>query len=73
LNNSGSGTWGGGNLTISANNTLNNLAGGTFDITADGRRSGTATTPINNSGLFRLNASTMGTIVTAPVNNSGNL
>jgi hypothetical protein len=73
LNNGGSGTWGGGNLTISANNTFNNLAGGTFDITDDGRLSGTATTPINNAGLFRLTAGTTGTIITAPVNNSGNL
>jgi len=53
LNNGGSGTWAGGNLNISANNALNNEAGGTFDITGDGRLSGTATTPINNAGLFR--------------------
>ena len=73
LNNGGAGTWAGGNLTMSAGVTFNNLAGGTFDITADGRLSGAATTPINNSGLFRLTAGTVSTIVTAPFNNSGTL
>jgi hypothetical protein len=73
LDNAGVGTWSGGNLTISVGNSINNLAGGTFDITADGRLSGTATTPINNSGLFRLTAGTAGTTVTAPFNNSGKL
>jgi hypothetical protein len=73
LNNGGNGSWSGGNLTISAGNSLNNLAGGTFDITADGRLSGASTTPINNSGLVRLTAGTTGTIITAPFNNGGNL
>jgi large repetitive protein len=74
LNNGGNGTWAGGNLTISPGNTFNNLAGGTFDITADGRLSGAATTPINNSGLLRLKAGTsVGTTITAPLNNSANL
>ena len=45
LNNGGVGTWAGGNLTMSAGVAFNNLAGGTFDITADGRLSGSATTP----------------------------
>jgi hypothetical protein len=73
LNNGGSGTWSGGNLTMSAGVVFNNLAGGTFDITADGRLSGTATTPINNSGFFRQTAGTVSTIVTAPFNNNGTL
>jgi hypothetical protein len=73
LNNGGTGTWSGGNLTMSAGVVFNNLAGGTFDITADGRLSGSATTPINNSGLFRQTAGTTSTIVTAPLNNSGTL
>jgi hypothetical protein len=45
LNNGGTGTWSGGNLTLSTGGVFNNLAGGTFDITADGRLSGSATTP----------------------------
>ncbi len=73
LNNSGTGTWSGGNLTLSAGVVFNNLAGGTFEITADGRLSGAATTPINNSGLFRQTAGTAGTVVTAPFNNTGTL
>src|ERR1019366_1581270 len=73
LNNGGVGTWAGGNLTMSAGVAFNNLAGGTFDITADGRLSGGATTPINNSGLFRQTAGTASTIVTVPFNNSGTL
>jgi MBG domain (YGX type) len=73
LNNGGTGTWSGGNLTLSAGVVFNNLAGGTFDITADGHVMGSATTPINNSGLFRQAAGTAGTIVTAPFNNSGTL
>ena len=73
LNNGGTGTWSGGNLTMSAGVVFNNLAGGTLDITADGHVMGSATTPINNSGLFRQAAGTAGTIVTAPFNNSGTL
>ena len=73
LNNNGTGTWSGGNLTMSAGVVFNNLSGGTFDITADGRLSGTATRPINNSGLFRQTAGTVSTIVTAPFNNNGTL
>jgi hypothetical protein len=73
LNNAGTGSWSGGNLTMSAGNAFNNLAGGAFDITADGRLSGSATTPINNSGLFRQTAGTAGTIITVPFNNSGTL
>ena len=73
LNNGGAGMWAGGNLTMSAGVTFNNLAGGTFDITADGRLSGGATTPINNSGLFRQTAGSASTIVTVPFNNSGTL
>jgi hypothetical protein len=73
LNNGGTGTWSGGNLSMSAGVVFNNLASGTFDITADGRLSGSATTPINNSGLFRQTAGTAGTIITAPLNNSGTL
>ena len=73
LNNGGIGTWSGGNLTMSAGAVFNNLAGGTFDVTADGRLSGSATTPINNSGLFRQTAGTAGTIITAPFNNGGTL
>jgi hypothetical protein len=73
LSNGGVGTWAGGNLTMSAGVAFNNLAGGTFDITADGRLSGGATTPINNSGLFRQTAGSASTIVTAPFNNSGTL
>ena len=73
LNNGGTGTWAGGNLTMSAGVTFNNLAGGTFDITADGRLMGGATTPINNSGLFRQAAGTVSTVVTAPFNNNGDL
>ena len=65
-------TWAGGNLTATSGAAaINNLAGGTFDITADGHLNGGATTPINNSGLFRQTAGTAGTIVTAPFNNSG--
>jgi hypothetical protein len=73
LNQGGTGTWAGGNLTISAGVAFNNLAGATFDITADGRLSGSATTPIDNSGLFRQTAGTVSTVVTAPFNNSGTL
>ena len=73
LNNGGTGTWSGGNLSMSAGVAFNNLAGGTFDITADGRLSGSATTPINNSGLFRQTGGTASTIVTVPFNNSGTL
>jgi hypothetical protein len=73
LNNGGTGSWSGGNLTMSAGVALNNLAGGTFDITADGRLSGAATTPINNAGQFRLIAGATGTTVTAPFNNGGSL
>jgi hypothetical protein len=73
LNNSGVGTWTGGNLSMSVGAAINNLAVGTFDITADGRLSGSATTPINNSGLFRQTAGTVSTIVTSPFNNSGTL
>ena len=73
LNNSGTGTWAGGNLTVNAGNSVNNLAGGTFDITADGRISGAASTPVNNSGLVRLTAGTTGTTLTVPFNNSGTL
>jgi len=71
VNNSGTGTWSGGNLSMSAGAALNNLPGGTFEITADGRWSGSAATPINNSGLFRQTAGTAGTIITVPLNNSG--
>jgi len=71
LNNGGSVSWSGGNLTFSAGNTVNNQAGGTFDITADGRLSGAASTPINNAGVFRLLAGSAGTTVLAPFNNSG--
>ena len=73
LNQGGLGTWAGGNLTMSAGVAFNNLAGGTFDITADGRLSWGATTPINNLGLFRQTAGTVSTVVTAPFNNSGTL
>jgi acyl CoA:acetate/3-ketoacid CoA transferase alpha subunit len=73
LNNSGSVTWDGGNLTFSTGATINNLASGTIDITADGHLNGAATTPINNSGLFRQTAGTVNTIITAPFNNSGDL
>jgi hypothetical protein len=73
LNNGGTGSWSGGNLSMSAGVVFNNLAGSTFDITADGRLSGSATTPINNSGLFRQTAGTAGTIITVPVNNNGTL
>jgi hypothetical protein len=73
LNNAGSGSWSGGNLAMSAGTAFNNLAGGMFDITADGRVSGSATTPINNSGLFRQTAGTAGTIITVPFNNGGTL
>jgi hypothetical protein len=73
LNNSGTTTWAGGNLTMSAGVALNNLVGGTFEITGDGRLTGTLTTPINNSGLFRQTAVGAGTIVTAPLNNSATL
>jgi hypothetical protein len=73
LNHGGVGTWAGGNLTLSAGVAFNNLFGGTFDITADGRLSGSATTPINNTGLFRQTAGTVSTVVTAPFNNSGTL
>ena len=71
LSNGGNVSWSGGNFTISSGNAINNLAGGTLDITADGRLSGTGTTPINNSGLLRLTAGTTGTTITAPVNNNG--
>jgi len=73
LDNAGVATWAGGNFTLSAGVILNNLVGGTFDITADGRASGATTTPINNFGLFRQVAGTAGTVITAPVNNSGEL
>ncbi len=73
LNNSGTVSWSGGNLTFSAGNIFNNQAGATFDITADGRVNGGATTPINNTGLIRLLAGSVNTIVNAPVNNSGAL
>jgi hypothetical protein len=73
MNHSGVGTWAGGNLTMTNGVIFNNLAGGTFDITADGRLSGSSSTPINNSGLFRQTAGTTGTIVGAPFNNSGTL
>ncbi|HXU77772.1 MAG TPA: hypothetical protein VN794_14455, partial [Methylomirabilota bacterium] len=71
LNNSGIVAWSGGNLTVSAGFAFNNLAAGVFDITADGHLNGQASTPINNAGLFRQAAGTVGTIVTAPFNNSG--
>ena len=71
LNNGGTTTWGGGNLTLSAGVALNNLAGGTFDITADGHVMGGASTTIGNSGLFRQTAGTTGTIITSPFNNGG--
>jgi len=73
LNNSGAGTWSGGNLSMSAGVSFNNLAGGTFDMTAGGRLSGAATTPVNNSGLFRQTAGAADTVVTVPFNNSGTL
>ncbi|MCX6928258.1 MAG: YDG domain-containing protein, partial [Verrucomicrobia bacterium] len=71
LTNGGTGSWSGGNLSMSAGVSLNNLAGGSFDITADGRLSGSATTPINNAGLFRQTAGTAGTTIGVPFNNSG--
>ena len=73
LNNAGAGTWSGGNFTLSTGAAFDNLAGGTFDITADGHVNGTASTPVSNSGLFRQTAGSVGTIVTAPFNNSGTL
>jgi hypothetical protein len=73
LNNSGASTWAGGNFTFSIGAALNNLAGGSFDIAADGRLNGSTGTPINNSGLFRQTAGTTGTIVNAPLNNSAML
>ena len=73
LNQGGVGTWAGGNLTMSAGVAFNNLAGGTFEITADGRLSGGATTPINNSGLFRQTAGTVSTVINAPFNNGAAL
>ena len=73
LNNAGAASWAGGNFTFATGATLNNQGSGTFDITADGRLSGSAATPINNSGLLRQTAGTTGTIVTAPFNNSGTL
>ncbi len=73
LNNSGAATWAGGNFTFAAGATLNNQGSGTFDVTADGRLSGSAATPVNNAGLFRQTAGTTGTIVTAPFNNSATL
>src|SRR6185369_12845094 len=71
LSGSGLVTWSGGNFTVSAGFAFNNLAAGVFDITADGHLNGQASTPINNAGLFRQAAGTVGTIVTAPFNNSG--
>ena len=73
LNNGGSCTWAGGNLTITGGQVINNLAGATFDVTADGRLSGGSTTPISNSGLFRLTAGVTGTTITPPFSNSGTL
>ena len=73
LNNSGTATWTGGNLTFATGATLNNLSGAAFDITADGRLSGSAATPINNSGLFRQTAGIAGTTVIAPFNNSASV
>ncbi|HEX7469457.1 MAG TPA: putative Ig domain-containing protein, partial [Verrucomicrobiae bacterium] len=73
LKNGGTTTWAGGNLTASTGATINNLAGGTFDITADGHLNGSATTPISNLGLIRQTAGTVSTIVTAPFTNSGTL
>jgi hypothetical protein len=73
LNHGGVGTWAGGNLAMSAGVTFNILAGGTFDATAGGRLSGSATTPVNNAGLFRQASGTTPTIVTVPFNNSGTL
>ena len=65
LNNSGAATWAGGNLAASTGAAVNNLAGATFDITADGHLNGGATTPISNAGLFRQTAGTVSTVITA--------
>ncbi|HZI31396.1 MAG TPA: hypothetical protein VFF11_03585, partial [Candidatus Binatia bacterium] len=73
VNNGGTTTWAGGNLSVSAGATINNLGGGTFEITADGRLNGNATTPVNNSGLFRQTAGTVSTIITAPFTNTSRL
>jgi hypothetical protein len=73
LNNAGAITWAGGNFTFAAGATLNNQSSGTFDISADGHLSGSAATPINNAGHFRQTAGAVGTIVTAPFNNSVSL
>ncbi|HXJ75889.1 MAG TPA: hypothetical protein VNM37_23745, partial [Candidatus Dormibacteraeota bacterium] len=73
MNHSGNGTWSGGNLSMSSGVAFNILAGATFDITADGKLSGGATTPINNSGLFRQTAGTAGTTITVPFSNIGGL
>jgi large repetitive protein len=73
LNHGGVGTWAGGNLAMTPGVAFNNLVGATFDITADGRLSGSATTPINNAGLFRQTGGTAGTVVTAPFSNGGTL
>jgi hypothetical protein len=73
LDNGGTATWAGGNFTISGGNAVNNLAGGTFEVTADSHVSGGSTTPINNAGLFRQTGGTAGTIVTAPFSNSGSV
>ena len=72
VNNGGAATWVGGNLAMSAGSAFNNLAGGTLDITADGRL-GTTTAAINNSGLVRQTAGTAGTTIGAQFNNSGTL
>ena len=72
LNNAGHASWDSGNFTAGSGAVINNLAGGTFDVTFDSRLSvATAPATFNNAGLFRKTAGPASANVNSPFNNSG--
>ncbi len=72
FNNTGHVSWNSGNLTAGNGAVINNLSGGTFDVTFDGRLNvGTAPATFNNAGEFRKTAGTGIANLILPFNNSG--
>ena len=74
LNNTGHATWASGNFTAGSGAVINNQAGGTFDLTFDGRLSvATAPATFNNAGTFRKLGGTATANINPPFNNTGSV
>jgi hypothetical protein len=70
LNNAGTATWTGGNISLSADATWNNLTGATFGIQTTGAFSGGT---FNNAGTVQKSAGSGATALNARFNNDGTL